>query len=160
MIHTYLNRPVIKRILLITSLCIITNVMTNSAMADDTETELLGKKVELLRLAMIDGDGKTLRALSAPQLSYGHSSGNMEDQTAFIEKIASGKSDFVTMELTDQTITVSGDVALVRHNLNADIKDGGVPNKIHLGVLLVWQKQAGDWKLLARQAFKYPPKIQ
>ncbi|HCS64705.1 MAG TPA: DUF4440 domain-containing protein [Cellvibrio sp.] len=129
-------------------------------MGDSTELELLGNKVEQLRLAMIDGDSKALRALSAPQLSYGHSSGNMEDQAAFIDKIASGKSDFVTMELADQTISISGDVALVRHKLNADIKDGGVPNRIHLGVLLVWQKQAGDWKLLARQAFKYPPQAQ
>lgn len=160
MIHFHLNNPIIKRLLLIASLCISSTAIIQNAMADDAETALLGKKVEQLRQAMIDGDGQALRALSSPQLSYGHSSGNMEDQAAFIEKIASGKSDFVTMELTDQTISISGDVALVRHNLNADIKDGGVPNKIHLGVLLVWQKQAGDWKLLARQAFKYPPKIQ
>lgn len=155
MVHTHLNNPVIKRLLLIASFC-----SSPWAMGEVTEAELLGKKVEQLRLAMIDGDGKALKQLSSPLLSYGHSSGNMEDQAAFIEKIASGKSDFVTMELADQTITISGDVALVRHNLNADIKDGGVPNRIHLGVLLVWQKQAGDWKLLARQAFKYPPQAQ
>lgn len=155
MIHNCLNHPVIKKLLLIASICI-----SPWAMGDGTETELLGKKVEQLRRAMIDGDGKALKQLSSPLLSYGHSSGNMENQTAFIEKIASGKSDFVTMELADQTITISGDVALVRHNLHADIKDGGVPNTIHLGILLVWQKQAGDWKLLARQAFKYPPQVQ
>ncbi|MGV8835749.1 nuclear transport factor 2 family protein [Cellvibrio sp.] len=160
MIHTYLNHPVIKRLLFITSFCVSTTVITNSAMADSSETERVSKKIAQLRIAMIDGDEKALKELSSPQLSYGHSGGQIEDQKAFIEKIASGKSDFVTMELTDQTISISGDVALVRHNLSADIKDGGVPNTIHLGVLLVWQKQAGDWKLLARQAFKYPPKIQ
>lgn len=155
MIHTYLNNPVIKRVLLIASLC-----ASPWAAADTNETALISKKVEQLRIAMIDGDAKALQQLSAAELSYGHSGGHIEDQKAFIEKIASGKSDFVTMELADQTISISGDVALVRHNLNADIKDGGVPNTIHLGVLLVWQKQAGDWKLLARQAFKYPPKAQ
>lgn len=165
MIHTHLKNSVIKKLLLIASLCISTTAITNSAMAgsslaDSTETELLGKKVEQLRLAMIDGNEKALQQLSSPLLSYGHSGGHIEDQKAFIEKIVSGKSDFVTMELADQTITIAGDVALVRHNLNADIKDGGVPNTIHLGVLLVWQKQAGEWKLLARQAFKYPPQVQ
>ncbi len=158
MIQTHLNHPVIKKLLFIASLCISTSIAA-SAMADNKDAELLAKKVEQLRIAMINGDEKALRQLSSPQLSYGHSSGNIEDQATFIEKIASGKSDFVTMELADQTISFSGDVALVRHNLNADIKDGGVPNKIHLGVLLVWQKQAGEWKLLARQAFKYPPKM-
>lgn len=141
--------------LLIGSLC-----CTTWAMADTAEIELLNQKVNALRQAMIEGNGKILRDLSATQLSYGHSSGVMEDQTAFIEKISSGKSDFVTMDLTNQTISISGDTALVRHDLKADIKDGGIPNKIHLGILLVWQKQAGEWKLLARQAFKYPPQVQ
>lgn len=124
----------------------------------NNDQQQLEEKVSALRSAMIEGDRKALLALSAPQLSYGHSSGTMEDQAAFVEKIASGKSDFVTMDLREQTITISGDTALVRHNLKADIKDGGIPNTIELGILLVWQKQAGDWKLLARQAFKFPPK--
>ncbi len=124
----------------------------------NSDQQQLEEKVSALRSAMIEGDRKALLALSAPQLSYGHSSGTMEDQAAFVEKIASGKSDFVTMDLREQTITISGDTALVRHNLKADIKDGGVPNTIELGILLVWQKQAGQWKLLARQAFKFPPK--
>lgn len=124
----------------------------------NSDQQQLEEKVSALRSAMIEGDRKALLALSSPQLSYGHSSGTMEDQAAFVEKIASGKSDFVTMDLREQTITISGDTALVRHNLKADIKDGGVPNTIELGILLVWQKQAGEWKLLARQAFKFPPK--
>ncbi|AQT60677.1 nuclear transport factor 2 family protein [Cellvibrio sp. PSBB023] len=131
---------------------------TSYADSATQETQQLEAKVAALRTAMIDGDRDALLALSAPQLSYGHSGGAIEDQAAFVEKIASGKSDFVTMDLREQTISISGDTALVRHNLKADIKDGGVPNTIELGILLVWQKQAGEWKLLARQAFKFPPK--
>jgi ketosteroid isomerase-like protein len=160
MIHNSLNIPAINKLVLIASLCLGTTAIAKSAMAADTEIALVEKKVEQLRIAMIDADAKALKQLSSPLLSYGHSGGHIEDQSAFVEKIVSGKSDFVTMELADQTISISGDVALVRHNLNADIKDGGVPNTIHLGILLVWQKQAGDWKLLARQAFKYPPQAQ
>lgn len=120
----------------------------------------LAQQVEKLRLAMIAGDAKQLDALAAPELSYGHSSGLMENKAEFIAKLASGKSDFVTMELANQQIRLVGDVALVRHDLHADVKDGGVPNRIHLGILLVWQLQDGQWKLLARQAFKYPPQPQ
>lgn len=139
--------------LLLGCLCL---ALASGACAD--ERSELTQQLERLRSAMINGDGKALQSLSAPQLSYGHSSGVLEDQAAFIEKIASGKSDFVTMDLREQTLSISGDTALVRHKLSADIKDGGVPNHIELGVLLVWQKQAGEWKLLARQAFKLPPK--
>ena len=120
----------------------------------------LGQQIEALRQAMIDGNAAQLDTLAAAKLSYGHSSGLMENKAEFIAKLASGQSDFVTMELTNQQIRIVGDVALVRHDLHADIKDNGTPNRIHLGVLLVWQLQNGQWQLLARQAFKYPPQPQ
>jgi len=160
MIHNCLHNSAIKKIAFVTSLFIANLCLSPLALADTSETEVLSKKVTELSKAMIDADGKALKALSAPQLSYGHSGGHVEDQAAFIEKIVSGKSDFVTINLSGQTIAISGDTAVVRHDLNADIKDGGVANSIHLGILLVWQKQAGEWKLLARQAIKYPPQAK
>ena len=61
--------------------------------------------VEQLRKAMIDGNKAELENIASEQLSYGHSSGYVEDKTEFVDKIVSGKSDFVTIELTEQTIT-------------------------------------------------------
>ncbi len=144
---------------LFASASLLAGLISPPLLAADREVDVVDKKVAALRLAMIDADAKALKALSSPMLSYGHSGGHIENQAEFIEKIASGKSDFVTMDLSEQTISISGDTALVRHILNADIKDGGVANTIKLGVLLVWQKQQGEWKLLARQAFKFPPPI-
>ena len=46
------------------------------------------------------------------------------------------------------------DDAVVRHILKAKTNDGGKPADVHLRVLLIWQKQGGHWKLLARQAVK------
>jgi hypothetical protein len=109
-----------------------------------------------LRSAMIDADGKALRSLTAEKLSYGHSSGLVEDKQTFVRKLVTGESDFVNMELSDQTVSVSGQTAIVRHRLDADVKDGGKPNRVRLQVLLVWQKQAGEWRLLARQAIRLP----
>lgn len=149
--------PTLKH--LFASASLLASLISPPLLAADSEVDAVDKKVAALRLAMIDADGKALKALSSPMLSYGHSGGHIENQAEFIEKIASGKSDFVTMDLSEQTISISGDTALVRHILNADIKDGGVANTIKLGVLLVWQKQQGEWKLLARQAFKFPPPI-
>jgi len=125
-----------------------------SASAQSAEEKAVGEAVERLRKAMVDPDKKALDALTAKELSYGHSAGKVEDKAAFIEAVTSGKSDFVTIALSDQTVAISGDLALVRHNLNAETNDGGKTNTVALGVLLVWQKQSGYWKLIARQAFK------
>ncbi|MET0392282.1 MAG: nuclear transport factor 2 family protein [Chitinophagaceae bacterium] len=110
--------------------------------------------VERLRKAMVDADSIALSSLVSPALSYGHSGGHIDDQHEFVTKITSGKSDFVTIDLTAQTISVSKKTAIVRHNLNATTNDGGKPGTVKLHVMLVWQKLHGKWVLLARQAIK------
>ena len=110
--------------------------------------------VEQLRLAMVSGDRMSLENIAAEQLSYGHSGGLVENKAAFVEKIASGNSDFISISLSDQSIVISGKTAVVRHKLDAVTNDGGKPGEAHIKVLLVWQKQGKQWKLLARQAVK------
>ncbi|MBC7847340.1 MAG: nuclear transport factor 2 family protein [Flavobacterium sp.] len=113
-------------------------------------------RVETLRQAMIDANGAKLKELTSTGLSYGHSSGLVQNQEVFIEKIANGESDFVTIEFQNQTIEIVGDNAVVRHNLVAHTKDGGIDKDIKIGIMLVWQKQKSKWVLIARQAFKLP----
>jgi len=83
-----------------------TNAQTSS------ETELL-KRAEDLRKAMIDADGKALDELTSDKLSYGHSSLRIEDKKEFIRKLVSGESDFLSMELSEMQVTVSGKTALL-----------------------------------------------
>ena len=116
----------------------------------------IAARVETLRQAMIDADGTKLKELTSTGLSYGHSSGVVQNQATFIEKIANGESDFVTIEFQNQTIEIVGDNAIVRHNLVAHTKDGGVDKDIKIGIMLVWQKQKNKWLLIARQAYKLP----
>ena len=111
--------------------------------------------VEQLRTAMVSGDKAMLEKLTAEKLSYGHSGGHIDDRKEFVEKIVSGSSNFESIDLVEQTISISDNVAVVRHVLNAKTNDAGKePGEVHLRVLLIWQKQKGSWKLLARQAVK------
>ena len=108
---------------------------------------------EKLRVAMIDPTPAALTALVADDLSYGHSGGRVDTKDSFIDLIA-GKSEFVTIAITDQTIKVVGNTAIVRHTLTADTNDSGKPGKVQIKILGVWQQQGGQWKLLARQAVR------
>ena len=121
-----------------------------------TAAEKVAIAVENLKSAMISGERAALENIAASDLSYGHSSGKIQDKAAFVESIASGASDFVSIEFKNQSIKVTGKTALVRHELHAKTNDGGKPGEVHLGILLVWQKEGGAWKLLGRQAFKLP----
>ncbi len=108
--------------------------------------------VEKLRVAMVDANKANLESMVSDKLSYGHSGGHLEGKAEFVEKIVSGKSDFVTIELKDQTISITGKTAIVRHILDAKTNDSGKPGEVHLLVLMVWQKEGGRWILIARQA--------
>jgi len=110
---------------------------------------------EKLRLAMISGDKSSLESLILPELTYGHSGGHIDDATEFVEKLVSKKSDFVTIDITNQNVQIVGNTAIVRHHFYATTADmGKTPGDVTLDILLVWSKTKKDWKLLARQAVK------
>jgi ketosteroid isomerase-like protein len=138
------------RIIFIAPLLLL--IMTTQAQSKQ-ETEV-AHAVELLRKAMVDANRADLDAIASEKLSYGHSSGKVEGKKDFVENIASGKSDFISIELNDQTISVSGNTAVVRHELHAKTNDGGKPGEAHIKILLVFQKHGGKWLMLARQAVK------
>ncbi len=123
-------------------------------MAIQSDSTAVAAAVQSLTSAMISGDRAALESIASNKLSYGHSGGHVEGKAEFVEKIASGKSDFVTIDITEQSIVMAGKVAVVRHNLSATTNDGGKPGIVHLKVMLVFQNGKGGWKLLARQAVK------
>lgn len=142
-----------KKKLLLTFLCA---VLLTHGICQTGQAKSVADAVENLRKAMLDGDKKLLESLTASELDYGHSSGLIEDQAAFVNSIVTAKNDFKTLELSGQTIKLVGkDLAFVRHSLKAEIGllDGSTITP-DINVLQIWQKQKGRWKLLARQAFK------
>ncbi len=129
---------------------------TTLTMAQSKDEAAVAAAVENLRKTMIDPTKEALEDLAMKELTYGHSGGKIEDKAAFMEAFISGKSDFKSIELKDQTITVVGKTAIVRHKLFAETLDGGQPGTVKLAIMTVWQKSKGKWRLLARQAVKLP----
>jgi hypothetical protein len=142
------------KLLLLSTLLAMT---TPPIFAQSKDEGAVAAAVESLRQALIDPTKPALDALVLDELTYGHSNGNIQDKAAFEEALLNKSSDFVTIDLTNQTIKVVGNTAWVRHILTATTNDGGKPGTTHLSVLLVWVKQKGAWRLLARQAVKVQP---
>ena len=135
-------------------LLLIITAAGNILMAQSKDEKEVAAAVESLRKVMVDPDKATLEKLTSPDLSYGHSSGKVQNQAEFIDALVSGASDFLNIDLSDQTIKVIGNTAIVRHVLNANTSDNGKPGVAKIAILLVWTKQGKEWKLLARQAVK------
>lgn len=124
----------------------------------DGESGGLTQALEEFREALINPNEQQLRALTSSQLSYGHSSGKLETQEEFISTLLSGRSDFVEVRTSEESVTSKGSAAIVRHRLDAATNDAGQTGTVSLLVMLVWIKENGTWKLLARQALNPPLK--
>jgi len=139
----------IKKILIFSSLILFANF----SFAQKKEVE---DAVTKLTKLMVSPDSTALDKMILGNLSYGHSSGKVQTKQEFIHSLLSGESDFVDINLTDQTVIIQGKTALVRHTLNAKTNDRNIPGNVKLYILLIWSKEKAEWKLLGRQAVKVP----
>ena len=92
--------------------------------------------------------------MTAAQLSYGHSSGKVQTKAEFVDGVMTSKAVVKSIAFPELSITMAGDAAIARHLFEAELETDGKTNNVKIGALQVWQKQDGNWKLLARQGFK------
>lgn len=126
------------------------------ALALTADEEAVAKKLEAFRAAQMAKDGKALEALVAPELSYSHSSGVVQDKAEFLTGATDQKTKFLSLEYKEPWIKVVGDAAIVRFHWMAESETiaDGKKNSTNLHILMTWLKQGGEWKLLDRAATK------
>lgn len=127
-----------------------------AAQAMTADEEAVAKSLEAFRAAQVAKDAEAFDGLCAAELSYSHSDAHIEDKATFIKNATAGKSKFVVLEYKDPSIRVVGDNAIVRFHWigESETIPDGKKNSTNLHILMVWQKQGGDWKLLARGSTK------
>lgn len=133
-------------------LCLFSGYVAAAPSAGEAD---VAKAVDKLTQAMLKKNIPELNALTAENLTYGHSSGKIQNKQEYIADIETGRSAFKTLEMQKQTITMSGDTALVRHHFSAQALKGTEVIPTEIENFQIWQKQQGKWLLVGRQAFKF-----
>jgi ketosteroid isomerase-like protein len=119
------------------------------------DEDTVASNVEAFRVAQLAADGKTLDGLCAAELSYSHSDARVEDKATFLANSTNGKTKILTLAYQDVGIRVVGPAAIVRFHWVGDIETAdGKKSATNLHVLMNWQKQGADWKLLSRASTK------
>jgi Domain of unknown function (DUF4440) len=120
------------------------------------DEDAVAKNLEAFRKAQFVADAETLAGLCAAELSYSHSDARIEDKATFVKNATSGKSKFISLAYEDPTIRVVGDVAIVRFHWigESEAVADGKKSSTNLHILMNWQKQGADWKLLSRASTK------
>ena len=131
--------------------------LIRSAHAQSADQAAVKNAVEELRMAWFKQDKAKIESLTAEQLSYSHSDARLEDKTKFIDGVMTRKATFKSLEWPELTVQVVGNNAVVRHLWVSESELDGKVTNTKIGVMQVWQKQDGSWKLLARASWRLPP---
>ena len=118
------------------------------------EEDVVAKNVEAFRAAQVAADAKAFDALCAAELSYSHSDGRVETKAEFIANATNGKSKVLSLAYKDPKIRVVGTAAIVRFHWLGESESvpEGKKSSTNLHILMNWQKQGADWKLLSRSS--------
>jgi ketosteroid isomerase-like protein len=113
----------------------------------------VAQAVEAYRKAMLAADKAQLDAMCMDRLTYGHTSGKVETKSEFIAAVTNGKTVWKSLTFEAPTNCVVGDTAISRYTFIGENQSEGKTNALTFSVVMVWQKQGGQWKLLVRQGF-------
>ena len=120
------------------------------------EEDAVAKSLEAFRAAQFAANPEILASLCAAELSYSHSDGRIEDKATFIANATNGKSKFLSLAYQEPSIRVVGNAAIVRFHWvgEAESIPDGKKSATNLHILMNWQKQGAEWKLLSRGSTK------
>ncbi|MEO6330537.1 MAG: nuclear transport factor 2 family protein [Ginsengibacter sp.] len=130
--------------------------MCNLTSAQSKDEALIAQALGRFNEVMVRPDSAVLADIASNDLVYVHSSGTVKNKQGFIDEFMKRSTNFSKVIITDQTIKISGDNAIVTHHLVADANSPGYPPVVDIIILMVWRKEEGNWKMLARQAAKIP----
>lgn len=133
------------------SLLMLVTVATH---AQTRSVASLRAAVDALDSALVAADSVAIMRLTSDSLTYGHSTGKVENRNEFINSVLHGPLRFQSIDISAPYMLIQKDVAIVRHDFSGKAVTNGTTTELHLGVLQVWRLEGRSWKLLARQAVK------
>jgi hypothetical protein len=117
------------------------------------EQQLIQRTYLLSHTVFGSKDSATLNDLFAKTLSYGHSHGKLQTRSEALSGISKNTSTYTDTALSNIKVLINDKVAIVRHLFVAkEVKKDGSITPLNFSMLLVWVKEKGKWRLMARQA--------
>ena len=102
--------------------------------------------------ALLANDFAALEQLLADDLTYVHSNGMLDTKESYIGGLRSGRSRYLTMDMSDVQVRSLGDTALINAKFNARVKVGDHEVNPQPRVLIVYAKRDGRWQMIAWQS--------
>ncbi|HTO04240.1 MAG TPA: nuclear transport factor 2 family protein [Opitutus sp.] len=103
------------------------------------------------------GDSARLNAILSDDLRYAHSNGSVDNKTAFVDSLVTGKTVYENFEYKDRTIfPAAPGIALMSGRVLVKVRVGEQKLSIDLNYLAVWREENGRWRFLSWQSSRNP----
>ena len=109
--------------------------------------------------AMKAANREKLGGIFSDQLHYAHSTGEVDTKSSFMAKLTSGKTKYVSVDYEKRNFTFPGpDMALMTGRVHIRAVTAETTNDNVLSFLAAWRLENGQWRFLAWQSCRLPPK--
>jgi hypothetical protein len=129
-----------------------------AAPADQQAQKDVLSTMDAYNKATIGKDVATLQKLFHDGLTYTHSNSQTQTKDEVLKAVAADTSTLDAIDLTDTSVRIYGNSALVLTNFHMRRTTNGNTVTTHLKILFVWLKTEQGWQMVARQAVAIPAK--
>lgn len=105
--------------------------------------------------ATVKGDKAALTALLAEDLTYVHSTGDIDTRQMFIDNLSNGVRKYTRIDHENMDVRVYGNTAVLQATARIETVQKGKAGPAHLRFIHVWVKQGEKWRMVAHQ----PPRL-
>jgi ketosteroid isomerase-like protein len=124
----------------------------------DDQQQLIALDQEWVR-AECNNDGTTLERILDPQFVHTFGTGPLIDRSAFIQSVTEGPIDpTLTQTLTDRTVVINGDTAVVMQTDTIRHIDEGQSVEHAYRLTTTYIRRNGHWRALALHMVRVPAK--
>ena len=104
--------------------------------------------------ACVQADIAKLEQILADDLTYTHSSGQIQTKAEFIATVREGKTRYRSIEFQQSTARIYGNTAVTNNEVRVNLTVDGRDVTVHARFLHVWAKEHARWQLTAHQGTK------
>jgi ketosteroid isomerase-like protein len=126
-----------------------------SAVAATSEEEVRAADARRIA-AVVDGNVGALSALLADDLTYTHTTGQVENKEQFLAGIASGKLDYQSIQPSEVQVRDYGNSAVMTGRAEMKVNAQGKDLAFAIRFTAVWVKGEGGWRMAAWQSTRLP----
>lgn len=106
--------------------------------------------------AIVDAEPGALSSLLSQDLTYTHSTGQVENKEQFLAGISSGKLDYQAIQPSEVQIRIYGNTAVMTGRAEVKVNAEGKDLALALRFTSVWVQGESGWRMAAWQSTRLP----